>query len=169
MPRKSFKNIAAAAAADVCMSPPARSPIESAEPSTPPSRGRYSLRRSPHAEAADAVVPRALIMPSSPKATTALEEATGSGAGGIFSDDKQTTGGNAREEEEEEKAREVARISELEATRRGVAPAPDEVRTAHTFALSFHCLFGIFVVPNRRLSFVPPNAFCFSRGLHAPR
>lgn len=158
----SYKNIAAAAAADLCMTPQ-RSPIVSTEPSTPPSRGRYSLRSSPHA---DVVVEPKTVMPT----TTAVVGSAERSEDGGGSDDQLRNKVSRSDSSEEE--REIARISELEATRRGIAPAPEEVRPrprAHPTQYLFFILF--FWFPKRRLSvssFPPPpkktQNICFVTG-----
>lgn len=117
---RSYKNIAAAAAADLCMTPQ-RSPIVSAEPSTPPSRGRYSLRSSPHADV-DVVEPKS----ATPTTTAVVGSAERSQDGG--GSEGQLLRNEASRFDSSEEERDIARIAELEATRRGIAPAPEEVR-----------------------------------------
>ena len=136
---RGYKNIASAAAADVCISPQ-RSSIVSTEPSTPPSGGRYSLRSYTQQQDAGEI-PVAPVQVAQMTALGEGDDGSDEGGGGGLVDSERAHS----EDESSEEDREIARLSELEASRRGVAPAPEEVRGGPVrirfcFILSLHLI-----------------------------
>ena len=115
----SYKNIASAAAADVCLSPK-RSPIDSSEPSTPPSGGlRYGLRSySDHQQEEQQQDDRLHAAQVAPVQVAPMRPLEGEEEEGpaVGSGDSERANSESSEEEEH---RELARL---------VAPAPEEVR-----------------------------------------
>lgn len=132
-----YGRIAASASADACMTPK-RASIDASEPSTPPSRGRYSLRSSP---AAEPEVEAPAVRAAAAAATTLRRNAhtreedkkaprSSSESGGSESFDgtegRRSSGDSYSDSSEDE--RDAAPIADVEAKRRGAPVAPQEVR-----------------------------------------